>query len=48
MQNSVLERLLVVDYMTEILNLKFRKLHGKVGLQSRNLMKKVGSVTSFS
>jgi hypothetical protein len=40
MQNSVLETLLVVDYMTENLDVNFFLFRCKVGLQIRNLLKK--------
>ncbi len=48
MQNSVLERLLVVDYMTEIPMWNFKNFMGKLGSKSWNLLEKVGSVTTFS
>jgi hypothetical protein len=49
MQDAVLERLLVVDYMASLhLDLKFANFRGKVWLQSRNLLKKVEPLTTYS
>jgi hypothetical protein len=48
MQDSVLERLLVVENITEIWIGNFKTFRGKVGLRSRNFLKKVGTVATFS